>query len=327
MNKKGFTLIELLAVLVVLAILALISVPITIRIINNARENSYKRSIANYGNVFREVIAMDNMENASNDYKPLSSYVAKVEKMYTGNRVQCNLAKSKLENGKLQLVECIIVKEVQENYDNSKNIAQYDYIYNNGLVSKKEYDYHIGDTFTLNGDSYHIIADSLNIDDYVVALKDNPLTSSEITSAGGTVGYIWNISDGNESGGMKYGSNSTYATSSVKSVVDSWSTSKFIDQLKTVDGYSARLITYDELQPEKEEIYITAGNYIKFIPKYDWMYNSNYSYWTMSQYGLYYMDRVWGVYEGVGYLEWISVNRYYGAVRPVINVYKSKLPS
>lgn len=44
MNKKGFTLIELLAVIVILAIIALIATPIILGIINDARNNSKKRS-------------------------------------------------------------------------------------------------------------------------------------------------------------------------------------------------------------------------------------------------------------------------------------------
>lgn len=48
-NKKGFTLIELLAVLVVLAILALITTPIVLGIINDARKSARQRSVDAYG--------------------------------------------------------------------------------------------------------------------------------------------------------------------------------------------------------------------------------------------------------------------------------------
>ena len=46
--SKAFTLIELLAVIVILAIIALIAVPIVINIINNAKKESYKRSVDLY---------------------------------------------------------------------------------------------------------------------------------------------------------------------------------------------------------------------------------------------------------------------------------------
>ena len=43
-NKKGFTLIELLAVIVILAIIALITVPVVIKIINNAKKGAAEDS-------------------------------------------------------------------------------------------------------------------------------------------------------------------------------------------------------------------------------------------------------------------------------------------
>ena len=44
MNKKGFTLIELLAVIVILAIIALITVPVVIKIIDNAKKGAAEDS-------------------------------------------------------------------------------------------------------------------------------------------------------------------------------------------------------------------------------------------------------------------------------------------
>lgn len=43
-NKKGFTLIELLAVIVILAIIALITVPVVIKIIDNAKKGAAENS-------------------------------------------------------------------------------------------------------------------------------------------------------------------------------------------------------------------------------------------------------------------------------------------
>lgn len=43
-NKKGFTLIELLAVIVILAVIALITTPIVLNLINNARKGAFIRS-------------------------------------------------------------------------------------------------------------------------------------------------------------------------------------------------------------------------------------------------------------------------------------------
>ena len=55
--KKGFTLIELLAVIVILAIIALIATPIILGIINDAREESNKRSVELYASAIRNAIA------------------------------------------------------------------------------------------------------------------------------------------------------------------------------------------------------------------------------------------------------------------------------
>ncbi len=55
--KRGFTLIELLAVIVILAIIALIAVPIILEIINDAREESNKRSVELYANAVRNAVA------------------------------------------------------------------------------------------------------------------------------------------------------------------------------------------------------------------------------------------------------------------------------
>ena len=47
-SNKGFTLIELLAVIVILAIIALITTPIVLNIINQAKEAANKRSVEAY---------------------------------------------------------------------------------------------------------------------------------------------------------------------------------------------------------------------------------------------------------------------------------------
>ena len=59
--KQGFTLIELLAVITILSIIALIAVPITVKLINDAREESNKRSISNYMHAIDESISAHNL--------------------------------------------------------------------------------------------------------------------------------------------------------------------------------------------------------------------------------------------------------------------------
>ena len=55
--KKGFTLIELLAVIVILAIIALITIPAVLKMTDNARISSYRRSIDLYGRAINSAIA------------------------------------------------------------------------------------------------------------------------------------------------------------------------------------------------------------------------------------------------------------------------------
>ena len=189
----------------------------------------------------------------------------------------------------------------------------------------KPYDtYSVGDTFTLGTDSYHVIADSGSNQDYVVALKDTPLKASEITAAGGTVGDTY--SDENQTGGMAYhDSSSVYATSAVKSVVDSWAAAKFQNsELKEVNGYSARLITFDEVHSLGYSDTIGCGgacyNVEPSVP--NCLYNSNYWYWTMSQYKESSSD-IWNMYED-GRLYNASLSGC-GMIRPVLEISKDAL--
>ena len=359
MNKKGFTLIELLAVLVVLAILALISIPITIRIINNARENSYKRSIASYGKAFELAIAKDSIYNAFDNYKPLREY--NIEDMYSGNRVQCDLENSSIENGKLNLAGCMIVKEIKDNYNPSDRISKNIYTYHNGeLTQDTIYDYRIGDTFTLNNDLYYIIKNSPEEDDYVVALKDHPLTIDEINSYGtghinrytgdsqgvpydikrrvdginvstgyGGVAYYTSPECGNGSLTVQHyvGCKNEYSESDVKAILQNWINAKFSDQqLKEIDGYKVRLINLSELM---------SLGYVKISTSYplnenvpSWLYDEAYSYWTMTKSSLEgAIKSVWvvsptGKVTSNGYV--FSIDP---AVRPVINVKKSVIES
>ena len=238
---------------------------------------------------------------------------------YIGQTVICDTLKVN-ENGTIELKGCQVV----DSQDNSKELSNfYNYI-NKKLIKAIPYKvYNIGDTFTLNGDSYHIIADSGSNQDYVVALKDTPLTVEEVTTAGGIA------RDSNGFGGMKYGEDSTYATSAVRSVVDSWAISKFTNsELKQVGDYSARLIQLDELINQfGYEYYPKNDYYINTSSKPDWLWIDIYYFWTMSPK----IDNgrpivEWCV-DGTGVVRGCSIFGSLGNVRPVINVYKDKLSS
>ena len=358
MKSKGFTLIELLAVLVILAILALISIPITIRIINNVRENSYKRSIASYGKAFENYIALDSMKSASEDYKSLDYYEPFVETEYSGNRVECDIDSSTFINGQLKLVGCRVVDS------RKKQISKERYKYDSGNVSIFAYkEYFVENIVVLNGEQYYVIEDSDKNQDYITLLKKYPLTVAEVNLYGksGTadnhvnkytrqsIGQAYNLSG---YGGIAYYSSehcgwydsasgsvdtsacesehaTSYESSDIKYVVDNWSDDKFKNnELKEVDGYSARLINTSELN---SDLFYSQNKSNYNYSKYSWIHapidGVYWQYWTMSK---------------VTSLEIVSLSSSYahnlyvftgyypsdsGVVRPVINVRKDVIKS
>ena len=190
-------------------------------------------------------------------------------------------------------------------------------MYYDGSTPYDPYSHHIGDTITVAGEQYRVIAASGSSQDYVTALKVNPLTRKEITAAGGT-------SETSADGvGIM-----AYATSAIKSVVDSWATLKFTNgELKTVDGYSARLITFNELTTnlgyEWGEVNPTLQGYRLTDSTLNWVYVK--SYWTMSPNNDS-STSVWAVRDN-GTLGYTGIVGTVSSVRPVINVYKSKISS
>ena len=110
--KQGFTLIELLAVIVILAIIALIAVPIVINIINDAKEESDKKSIKLYADTVEKIIVQKNMEVK---YNPDTCNIEKngniicfnndkiIKTFYQNNELEIEMKGSKPEEGKLYL--------------------------------------------------------------------------------------------------------------------------------------------------------------------------------------------------------------------------------
>ena len=141
-------------------------------------------------------------------------------------------------------------------------------------------------------------------------------------------------------GGMAYYSSATcngsedssgcttdYAQSEIKYVVDAW-------KVAQASGASeARLITDDEYFSnciEEEYQSSPSGTSKRIVQQYDWLYNNDYQYWTMSQYNDSLRD-VWYVnFDGnLAICESEScdagVNNYQQVVRPVIVLPKSAL--
>ena len=355
-KNKAFTLIELISVLVILAILALIVTPIVLNIVKKAKDIANKRSVDAYGKTIELSVATYMLDNG--EYPTCQSDL-KIE--YSGNEVNCNIMNLN-ENGSVYLSECTVGgKEVK---DSSTEDGWYHY----GKVSEISAEpinnsYKIGDVVTYNEMDFYVIANSDDTQDSVTLLKAEPLTVDEVNTYG--VGHVnkYATSDTNANyyqkaynkngyGGMAYytsptcgytlagnttsvstGCTTDYAQSEIKYVVDEWSKDKFIigDLKKDITGYSVRLITYDELvenlgygQAEDGYIRPSINNYTP-----DWVYNSNYWYWTMTPSYDSNLD-VWGVPGGTlttnngvffGY-----VNRpNYGVVRPVVTLLKTAI--
>ena len=333
-KEKGFTLIELLAVIVVLAILALIAVPIVLNIIKDARNNSNKRSIESYARAIDYAVSEHMSENPDQEIVTWEEIKDKVE--YKG-KVECqwgeNLS-SISKTGEITLHGCKV---------NNKTNSIYGYVDGKVVEENGKYKkYSVGDKITYKGMKFYVIAPSDTSQDYVILLKAEPLTYDEVNTLKQSTELKNDIDNSNGYAGISYSATETcgymngswgdsncsndYDSSSIKQILQVWSQS-FINDLKEVDGYKARLITYDELVPdlykkiEEEEVPGVILTY--YVAKYGWLYNDYYWYWTMSPDNDFTSD-VWGVNFN-GYLTTGNVSDYNGVVRPVINLKKAAI--
>ena len=213
-------------------------------------------------------------------------------------------------------------------------------------------EYKIGDIVSYNGINYYVIKNSGASESTVTLLKATPLTVAEVNTYGG-VGtannhvnmysalsgdsYYRTAYNNNGYGGMAYyrsptcGYNGTdwvydecktdYAQSEVRYVVDAWK------EEKAPAASEARLIQYDELIENLGYDHASwNASYWQVNPEYtpSWVYNSNYWYWTMSQYEDS-PSRVWTVRNdgGLGSSN-VSGSPDY-VVRPVITLSKTSL--
>ena len=344
-KNKGFTLIELIAVLVIMAIIALIVTPLVLNVVRKAKDSANKRSIDAYGKSIDLAIASYLMDTG--DF-PTSIDELTIE--YSGKEVICGVAKLN-EDSSVYLSECTVGgKEVK---DSSADDGFYHYGKTSAVVYQS---YNIGDIITYNGMNFYVIENSDENSDSVTMLKAEPLTVDEVNTYGAghvnrytssSVGTAYNKNGygamtyySSETCGYPNGSSGTsvttgcttdYAQSEVKYAVDAWAKDKFASSDLSVDatGYSTRLITYDELINNLGYNNATwNASYWIVNPDYtpDWVYNSNYLYWTMSQYEDS-TSRVWYVYLN-GYLGRHPFDSYvnnYGVVRPVVTLLKSAI--
>ena len=113
--------------------------------------------------------------------------------------------------------------------------------------------------------------------------------------------------------------------------MDRWAIDKLTERdLKSINGYKARLITFDELVDNlgyEYKIIITAlQGYIFSETTPNWVYNDNYWYWTMTPYeSSKHQEIVWSIKEDGKLTESFPFTQNAASVRPVINLLKSAI--
>ena len=332
-KEKGFTLIELIAVLVIMAILALIVTPLVMSIIKKAKVSADKRSIDAYGRSIELAIAGYLLDNG--DF-PTSIDQLTIE--YSGEEVVCTTTQLNSDSS-VYLAGCTVGGRTVEGYTYGSD------------KSPTYTAYQVGDQVTYNNINYYVIKDSGAKESTVTLLKADPLTVAEVNQYG--VGHVnmYNCDESDSScyhtaynlngyGGMAYytsvncgygqdsnhtitGCTTDYAQSEVKQAVDAWKTAN------APAATEARLITLDELTDNLGYVLDTSATSEAYIPSSStpsWVYNSNYWYWTMSQYQNSFFH-VWYVrYSGAVGPDYVS-NTGDTVVRPVITLSKSNLSS
>ena len=300
-KKKGFTLIELIAVLVIMAILALIVTPLVMNIIRKARISADRRSVDAYGGSIELAIAEYLLDTGK-----FPTEISQLTIEYSGNKVECSTTQINTDSS-IYLAGCKVAGRSVENYTYGTDKSP---IYTA---------YTVGDEVTYNNVDYYVIKDSGAKESTVTLLKAEPLSYDEVqTYSNGTGAQTY---DNNGYGGMQYhSSSSVYSTSYVKTTVDAWKTAK------APASSEARLITIDDLKDNLGYVLDTSATsevYILSSSTPNWVYNSNYYYWTMSPWN----DStsvVWIVGDD-GSLLSDSVGSTAYAVRPVITISKSVL--
>ena len=302
-KKKGFTLIELIAVLVIMAILALIVTPLVMNIIRKARISADKRSVDAYERSIELAIAGYLLDTVK-----FPTEVSQLTIEYSGNRVECETTQINTDSS-VYLEGCTVAGRSVENYTYGSD------------KSPTYTAYTVGNQVTYNNVNYYVIKNSSASEESVTLLKAEPLSYEEVqTYSNGTGAQTYN---NNGYGGMQYHSSSSiYSTSYVKTTVDAWKTAK------APMATEARLITLDELTDnlgyEQGMINPSTQGYVPTSSTPSWVYNSNYWYWTMSQY----QDSastVWNLNRDGSLRNHLGVSNLDGVVRPVITISKSVL--
>ena len=297
-KKKGFTLIELIAVLVIMAIIALIVVPLVMNTIRKARISSDKRSIDAYGRSIELAISGYLLDTGK---FPTSIEDLTIE--YSGSEVVCSTTQLNSDSS-VYLTGCTVAGRIV------------DYTY--GSDKSPSYTaYNVGAEITYNGVDYYVIKNSGVKESTVTLLKSEPLLYEEIQIY--SAGTEAEISNQSGYGGMQYHlESSVYETSYIKAAVDAWkeanASAAIQARLMTIEEVSS--LGYEDMCVEEWCCYLTDS-----VP--NWVYNSNYWYWTMNQHPSWTLN-MWIVHTD-GSLSSNDLRGSFGVVRPVIVLSKDVL--
>ena len=331
-KKKGFTLIELIAVLVIMAIIALIVTPLVLNIIRKARISADKRSVDAYGRSIEYAIATYLLDTGN---FPTSISDLTIE--YSGDEVVCETTQLNSDSS-VYLTGCTVGGRSVDYTYGKEEIITYDA-------------YTVGDEVTYNNVNYYVIKDSGVTEETVTLLKAEPLTVDEVNQYGGvgtannhvnmyatsntSESYYQTAYNQNGYGGMAYyssigcgcASNSCdysecitdYSKSDVKYVVDAWKT------VQAPAALEARLITLDDLENNLGYFKMSENTAQLLLSSTvpNWVYNSSYYYWTMSQ-GNDNNNSMWSVTFD-GDIQDGNLYSERGVVRPVITIQKSSI--
>ena len=249
---------------------------------------------------------------------------------YTGKPVSCDVTVN--YDGTIYMTKCKV-----NNVDVTDDTE--DGYYHYGAITFRPYN--IGDQVSYNNVEYYVIKDTGS---NVTLLKAEPLTVAEVNQYGAghinryTVSSVGTTYNNNGYGGMAYYSSETcgkvngswvetgcttdYAQSDIKYAVDAWKIAQ------APQATEARLITYEELLNNlgyENNFKCTGGCYysgsLENVP--NWVYNSNYWYWTMSPNNDS-ASYVWLVRNDGSFI-YNYVYDYRHVVRPVITISKSSI--
>jgi len=254
----------------------------------------------------------------------------------TGRTITCDSSGDDYDNATYTLtfnIETVQYNKYKEAWNTNYNIAE-------SKPVATVCSYEIGDEITYDDETYYVIRNSDSTVDYVVALKDTPLTAQQVNTYGDESVYVsqdgeypyytsetcstdyYNNWDYSLHDGEFYGCLSNYNQSNVKNIVDRWASQNESD-LIDIGEYKARLISQDDIINLGYIFYMYTGNLKKEGEKlYDWLFVNDYEYWTMTS-----------VYDNYEFVYSINDDATYDYVfnklkiRPVINLKKSAIES